>query len=223
MFDIDEVRNDLLEKLATTFARCREGRWTSQRGAVARCLLLSEALTVAERHVRDVIKFDPNEFSSYLQTFPKFLSGWAQGDLRDALEQQLRHLVLKELDSSVKEAVFSQQHATNLTELLDILAKDIADDAEPLRQFGAYRLKDALDRCRDDPSDENMNTLEGQLVAGSYEMDQLIRRYDIADPPACDYAGRAKRRFLEAADQISLVLKLGVADEFRNETAGVTP
>jgi hypothetical protein len=224
MFDLDALRTGALSKVDAMILRCREGRFTGDRGSKALAITQEEARTAAFRHLRDAFEFSADDFPSYAATYPRILATYVNGNLAEEIGLAVTREILQDMGDDILEAVIRQHGEINLGGTLTVLEARVVDTLDPIPQFRGHRLSDAIRACREKPGDKSITQLSHELSNQAVEMQMLIGRLDIADPPTADYAGRGRRFLLETSDLLRLVLQADRVDTFCADlTAEVRP
>ncbi len=207
MFDLDALKNGALFKVTGMILRCRDGRFTGDRGSRAMVITQEEARTAAFRHLRDAFVFAAEDFPAYAAAYPGILMAHVDGNLAEAIGLAVTRQILQDMWDDILEVVFRQHGEITLGDAIVVLETRIADTLAPIPQFRGHRLEEAIRACRSEPGEKTITSLIHELSNQVVEMQNLISRLDIADPPTADYAGRGRRFLLETCDLLRLVLQ----------------
>jgi hypothetical protein len=225
MFDLEGLKAGALAKVSELIQRCRDGRFTGDRGSRARAITQEEARTAAFRYLGDNFDFVPADFPDYAAAYPDILTTHVDGNLAEVIVLAVRRQILQDLWMPTLEAVYNQHNGLTLDDVLSVLEARIGDTLDPIPQFQGYRLEEAIRECRRDRGTETITTLSHELSNHAAHMQSLINRLDIADPPTADYAGKGRRFLLEAADHLRLILQTDRVELFcsQKSSAGIHP
>jgi hypothetical protein len=219
MFDVDALKDGAMAKVREMIDRCRNGDHISDRGAKAKAITQEEAEVAVSRHIRGGIKFSADDFPAYVDAYPVIIETHVSGQLSQVIPEQVTQCVVAELKADLTELLLTQYDARSLEEALAKLEERISNTLEYISQFHGYQLASAIRACREDPGEETLTALSDQLLRYASQMQDLIYRLDIADPPTADYAGRGRRILLETSDHIRLIIQRGLVDEFCSTSA----
>lgn len=219
MFDLDALKNGALSKVNELILRCREGRFTGDRGSRAMAITQEEARTAAFNHLREAFEFAAEDFPSYASAYPGILTTHVDGNLAEVISLAVAREMLQDMWHDILETAFRQHGEICLGDTLALLETRIADTLDPIPQFRGHRLPEAIQSCRSEPGEKSLTQLVHELSNQAAEMQSLIHRLDIADPPTADYAGRGRRFLLETGDLLRLVLQTERVDVFCAERA----
>lgn len=217
MFDLDALKSGALSKVNEMILRCADGRFTGDRGARAMAITQEEARTTAFNHLRGAFEFAAEDFPSYAAAYPGILTTHVDGNLAEVISLAVAREILQDMWYDILETVFRQHGEIGLGDTLAVLETRIADTLDPIPQFRGHVLGEAINCCRLDPGEKSVTQLIHACNNGAAEMQNLISRLDIADPPTADYAGRGRRFLLETSSLLRLVLQTDRIEKFCDE------
>jgi hypothetical protein len=218
------ITQNSLDRVAVAIRNCSRGMLRGDRAAPARHVLVAEARAIVKDEIARNLSVEPIDLVGYISLYQDALDvDVSGGTLGSAIEYAVKSAVEEEVMNDIHPLlVEARQNRT-----LDALAADISEIRTEILDLiptiSSHRLRRLVDEAMEDRDGANLMELSEELDRVANDLRTLIHRLDIADPPPADYAGRGRRRLLEASDFINLSVAFVNMDEFLAPMAKPSP
>lgn len=218
------ITQNSLDRVAVAIQNCSRGTLRGDRAAPARHVLVAEARAIVKDEIARNLSVEPIDLVGYISLYVGALDvDVSDGTLGSAIEYAVKSAVEDEVMNDIHLLLVDARQDRTLDALAAEIFEVRTEILDLIPAISSHRLCRLVDEAVEDRDGANLMELSEELDRVADELRALVHRLDIADPPTADYAGRGRRRLLEASDCLNLSVAFVPMDEFLAPVAKVSP